>query len=648
MRIRTLFTTCILLSTLFLTENLYAQGWIKRANAPRTLAFPSAAGVAGKIYLTGAYDVELYEYDPLTQHWTTKSRMPAACARFSAAAANLNNMLYAGLGICDNNRSSSNPLHKNFFLYDPPSDTWSQKADFPGYPRWVTAYFTINNKFYVTYGTPATGANPPMVGTNPPTPGCIDTWEYDPTTNTWTQKADFPGGPKDYPVGFSVGNKGYLVGGGYNGTDLWEYDPTTNLWSKKASCPNNDQGGTAFTLNLDAYFLTSGIHLPSKLLKYTPATNSWTQLPDFPGPIRNGSISAVVGNSAFVTGGLQANGPNLNDHWEYNLNCQANIINDLSIDSYKASYCADTLNVDTIKAFTVNDISTIYTWLKSTNDTSYSIIGNSNKPYLANERITQTTYYKRVAYLGPQCFDTSTALPVVIDYFKPARIDTITPPHVCTGDTAVMEYISPNTGVSWFKNGVYITSGPTFKAVTPGFYHIEVSAFSNSCEGISDSVEVVINPLPQPTINISGDTLKSSIAASSYQWFEAGVAIPSANADDYIPQRTGNYSLAVVDVNGCTGQTQTTFFEPSSVTHTDFAKLSIFPNPATNFITVTYTGSQPTQLIIGNIVTGSKTELSIQQGNTTFNTDEFHLFSGTYMASYTLDGVVYHLRFVIL
>ena len=35
-------------------------------------------------------------------------------------------------------------------------------------------------------------------------------WEYDVMTNTWSQKADFKGGPRTYSCGFNIGEKGYI------------------------------------------------------------------------------------------------------------------------------------------------------------------------------------------------------------------------------------------------------------------------------------------------------------------------------------------------------------------------------------------------------------------------------------------------------
>ena len=60
-----------------------------------------------------------------------------------------------------------------------------------------------------------------------------DFWEYDPATDTWTQKADFEGVGRGFAVGFSIGSNGYigtgLLGnlnyGGPSSKDFWEYDP---------------------------------------------------------------------------------------------------------------------------------------------------------------------------------------------------------------------------------------------------------------------------------------------------------------------------------------------------------------------------------------------------------------------------------------
>ena len=46
-----------------------------------------------------------------------------------------------------------------------------------------------------------------------------DFWEYNPTTNSWSQKEIFPGSNRDKAVGFSINDKGY-VGTGSSSTSI--------------------------------------------------------------------------------------------------------------------------------------------------------------------------------------------------------------------------------------------------------------------------------------------------------------------------------------------------------------------------------------------------------------------------------------------
>lgn len=79
--------------------------------------------------------------------------------------------------------------------------------------------FSIGNKGYI--GTGGDGINYSK-----------EFWEWDQTTNAWTQKANFEGNAREGALGFSIGNKGYIgIGLGSNsGTlyslnDFWEYNP---------------------------------------------------------------------------------------------------------------------------------------------------------------------------------------------------------------------------------------------------------------------------------------------------------------------------------------------------------------------------------------------------------------------------------------
>ena len=86
-----------------------------------------------------------------------------------------------------------------------------------------------------------------------------DFWEYDPSTDSWTKKADFPGGGWNYATGFSIKGKGYLGTGQDRITadfkkDIWEYDLLNNTWIRKADFPGTPRfNATGFSIKEKGY-----------------------------------------------------------------------------------------------------------------------------------------------------------------------------------------------------------------------------------------------------------------------------------------------------------------------------------------------------------------------------------------------------------
>lgn len=66
-------------------------------------------------------------------------------------------------------------------------------------------------------------------------------WAYDPTTDSWSQKADFPGPARSRGVAFSMARSGYfglgLAPDGQGLRDVWQYNPTTNQWRYSSEYP---------------------------------------------------------------------------------------------------------------------------------------------------------------------------------------------------------------------------------------------------------------------------------------------------------------------------------------------------------------------------------------------------------------------------
>ena len=150
---------------------------------------------------------------------------------------------YVGTGL-----DTSNTCKKDFWEYDPGSNSWSQKADMPGSQRRDAIAFAIGNRGYV-----GTGINGFIAWTGSKKD---DFYEYNPITNTWTEKDNWEGnfgGGIYYASAFATPLKGYLVcgklGSSYYSNELWEYDPVADDWVKKANFPAGTRyGATAFSI----------------------------------------------------------------------------------------------------------------------------------------------------------------------------------------------------------------------------------------------------------------------------------------------------------------------------------------------------------------------------------------------------------------
>ena len=89
-----------------------------------------------------------------------------------------------------------------------------------------------------------------------------------------------------------------------------------------------------------------------------------------------------------------------------------------------------------------------------------------------------------------------------------------------------------------------------------------------------------------PVLTFINDTLFSTTGYATYQWYYNGSAITGATNYFHIPSAGGLYTLVVTDNNGC----ETSAVIKIAVTGIDDAfsdeHLQVFPNPATNFITI--------------------------------------------------------------
>jgi len=217
--------------------------WIKKNGYPGTpIKNTNSFEINGIIYVVGGArpDIfqimkEFWEYDPKSDQWTRKPDFPGD-ARNNAISFSCNGKGYYGMGTTSSNNIDSYII--DLWEYDPVSENWSQKADFPGIPVIYSKSFTINNKAYIGPGYYWRSGNIQFVN---------QVWEYNPSNNSWTKKKEFPGTSRYFGIATSTENKGYL-GLGTNGwklSDFYEYDPVLDSWNKAGDYPGKGSNDLA-------------------------------------------------------------------------------------------------------------------------------------------------------------------------------------------------------------------------------------------------------------------------------------------------------------------------------------------------------------------------------------------------------------------
>ncbi len=151
---------------------------------------------------------------------------------------------------------------------------------------------------------------------------------------------------------------------------------------------------------------------------------------------------------------------------------------------------------------------------------------------------------------------------------------------ICEGTTASLVATGGNS-YTW-SNGQNTASIAVMPTMTTT-YTVTVTD-ANGCTN-TDNVIITVNSVTIPTITQQVDTLTAS-SASSYQWFLDGNIIVGATGQTLVVTQNGDYTVQVVDINGCT--TLSNIFTVISVsTSTSFIeRIKIYPNPFRDYLII--------------------------------------------------------------
>ena len=299
-----------ILFCLFLQQGFSFWQWTKVQALSNGKRFESTSfAINGKGYVTCGVDTndncynDLWEYDPNFNFWTQKANLPASYRRASFGF-ELNGKGFIGGGI-DDAISSVGTIFNQFWMYDPVLNSWTPKANVP-ISAFRSAGVSCNGKGYMIGG-----ANNSSFSYN-------NVYEYDPTSNTWLSKTSFPGdatsiGGREAGTATAIGNKIYYGLGkddSFLQNDWWEFNPTTNTWTKKANYPASGRTGAwSFSINnLAVVGMGSDGGFNSDTWVYNPTTDSWAYTCSFSGGGRRSVASFAINNIGYMGTGKSGSG----------------------------------------------------------------------------------------------------------------------------------------------------------------------------------------------------------------------------------------------------------------------------------------------------------------------------------------------------
>jgi N-acetylneuraminic acid mutarotase len=246
---------------------------------------------------------DYWQYDPATNSWSQIADFGGG-DRFHSSSFTIGDFAYVGGG-----EEHSGSYMKDFWKYIPSVNIWERVADFPGIARRGGVGFALNNFGYY--------------GTGQSTAGYLDDfYKYDPESDSWTPVANFIGAPRNAAVAFTDGNKAYVGTGHIPGAaikDFYAYDPISDQWEAKADVGDTiRQDATAFFIDGKGYVGTGHDELGNDFddfWEYNIAEDTWTKIADFEGQKRRYAVSFVIDNIAYLCGGTD--GTNFKDLWAW-------------------------------------------------------------------------------------------------------------------------------------------------------------------------------------------------------------------------------------------------------------------------------------------------------------------------------------------
>lgn len=478
----------------------------------------------------------------------------------------------------------------DFWEYDPAGNTWTKKADIPG-TKMGRAYpvgFSMNGKGYIGLGydneeikgtvtAPVSTVIGPYIDSIVHTQTSItppkykidtifrqvvkteidsvftddikylkDMYEYDPTSNTWTKKADFPGQPRAYAsamplytsVAIGLGTGDSVPSVMYD--DFYLFDPSGNSWVRTTDFPASKRfGASSFSLGFLGYIAGGFDGLPRKdFYEYNNIAKTWDRLPNLPDSARSLGLGGILGKMGYfgIGAGVKKSYDNI-FKWVVDTNrvtiknipsgpfCGGEIV---SID-YEVS---NGVSINTGNNFTIQISDSTGSFFFPV---TCSVVPSTSASGTLNFTIPISTvegkgYKFRVIASNPNM----TGNPTLASY-EVRQVPSInTGPFadstcIQAGSIIRIDAVGTDLTYQWKKNGVNLSNGANISGVDndsliiasaslsdAGNYSVEISG-ACSPKVTSNAVSLVVQNIPPPTITLQ--PVKDTVCEGSSKSF---------------------------------------------------------------------------------------------------------------------------------
>jgi N-acetylneuraminic acid mutarotase len=126
------------------------------------------------------------------------------------------------------------------FGFTKKDEVWVQKASFGASGRHGAVGFSIGNKGYIGLG---------QINSGPGIADFHDIWEFDPASNSWTQKADYPGVFTAYASALGYESKAFIIN-----DQCFKFDPIANTFTDLGLTPTSLGYAPLAQIDSMAYF----------------------------------------------------------------------------------------------------------------------------------------------------------------------------------------------------------------------------------------------------------------------------------------------------------------------------------------------------------------------------------------------------------